>query len=226
MAGETARGEVMFDAADDFTHDNVTDLNETVVNTGAQDVRNKHGGWWRQVIGGNDADAVLIAGERVFEIDEGEPVIFETRLQVSDVSVASVWVGLTDDPVESIAIPYENEDGVPNTVADDSVGFLLEGEETVSWTAVGAQNTVANTAEILTTGPAGSDGITITLRMELWAHTSGYVEYYINGDLVATKTNWFRSGILFVPAVACDDRGTTYTVDYDYVICRAPRSAT
>ncbi|KKK78301.1 hypothetical protein LCGC14_2844960, partial [marine sediment metagenome] len=199
----------------------------TVQSSATQDILNRHGGWWRMVIAGDEADAVMLAGERVFEIDEGSPVIFEVRLRTSDSNVSAIWVGLTDDPVESLAIPYTVEDGTGELVtATDQVGFLLEGETDETWQAVGAQNGTGNTAEALTTGPDSADDTTITLRMELWPDDGGTVEYSINGKLVATKTNWFRSGILFCPAVACDDRGTAFNLDIDYIFCTAPRGAT
>ncbi len=87
----TAKGEVVFDV--DFEKDNVTDLNETVQSSATQDILNRHGGWWRMVIAGDEADAVMLAGERVFEIDEGFPVIFEVRLRTSNSDVSAIWVG-------------------------------------------------------------------------------------------------------------------------------------
>ncbi len=223
MAGETpVRGPRLFTH---FEQDNAT-LNETVVSSATQDILDRHGGWWRMTCAGDDADAVLLAGERIFEVDEGEPIIFETRVRISDVSVACVFVGFTDDVSESVAIPYENEGGGVNAVAADSIGFSLEGEEDETWQAVGAQNTVANTAEALTAGADAVDDTTQVLRIELSAADNGTAIYSIDGKEVARKTSWFRSGILFAPCLAVDDRNSAFTVDFDYLEAGAPAGAT
>ena len=73
MATDTPRGEIIF--WEDFVRDNVTDLVETNISGATQDITNRHGGWWRQVMAGDDADATLIASERVFEADEGFEII-------------------------------------------------------------------------------------------------------------------------------------------------------
>ena len=212
---------------EDFTRNNVTDLNETVVNTGAQDLTNKHGGWWRQVIGGNDADAVLLAGERMFEADEGFEINFEVAVRSSVGLTTACFLGLTDDPVESIAVIIENEDGTLNSVASDAVGFLLDAEAAstgLTWQAAGVQNDVDNSLVALTEAADFAADTTQYLRMELNPNDSGTVLFHIDGDLVATQTSYFRSGVLFCPAFNSDDRGTTFNLDVDFMYCSAPRS--
>ena len=60
----TGHGELVF--WEDFLRDNVTPLVETNVDGSTQDITDKHGGWWRQVMAGGDADACLLAAERAF----------------------------------------------------------------------------------------------------------------------------------------------------------------
>jgi hypothetical protein len=36
---------------------------------------------------------------------------------------------------------------------------------------------------------------------------------YLDGQLVATRTSFFRSSVVLYPVVSVDDRNTAYTVD-------------
>ena len=212
---------------EDFVRDNVSDLNETVVSGASQDLTNKHGGWWRQVMGGNDSDAALLAGERMFEADEGFPLVFEVGVRSSVGLTTACFLGLTDDPVESIAVIIENEDGVLNSVAADAVGFLLDAEASstgLTWQAAGVQNDVDNSLVALTEAADFAANVTQYLRMELNPNDSGTVLFHIDGDLVATQTSYFRSSVLFCPAFNSDDRGTAFNLDVDFLYCSAPRS--
>ena len=218
----TGFGDLVF--WEDFLRDNVTDLNETVVSGATQDVTNKHGGWWRQVMAGDDADAALIAGERMFEADEGFPLIFEAGVRSSTGNTTAAFLGLTDDPVETVAVVLEDEDGTLNTVATDAVGFMLEGEQDLTWQAMGVQNDVDNTQLALTLGADFAADTTQYVRMELNPNDSGTVLYFIDGLLVSTRTSYFRSEIVYCPAINSDDRSTAFNFDIDFIYASAPRS--
>ena len=209
---------------EDFTRDNVTPLRETVLDSATQDIStSKHGGWWTQTLAGDDADCCILAGELAWEVDEGHPVIFETRLFVTDADKASVFVGLTDANTESAMI-IEDEGGTLLTTPDDAFGFMLEGEQDTTWQVMGVQNTVDNTQAVVVGADDAADSTIQTLRFEANPNDSGTVYHFINGLLVSTKTSWFRSSIVYCPALASDDRATAYTADYDYLYVCAPRS--
>ncbi len=208
---------------EDFVKD-VTGFNETQVSGATQDVTNKHGGWWRQVMAGDNADAALFAAERMFEADEGFEINFEVGVRSSTGNTTAAFFGLTDDPVESVAVILENEAGTVNNVAADSVGFLIEGPQDLTWQAAGSQNAVANSLVALTEGADFLANTTQYLRMELNPNDNGTVLFHIDGDLVATQTAYFRSSILFCPAFNSDDRGTAFNLDVDFIYCSAPRS--
>jgi len=225
MSGEFPRGFV--ETWEDFEKDNVTNFTETVASSATQDVSSKHGGWWVQTLAGDDADALLLAGERCYEVDEGHPLIFETRLYVTDADKASVFVGFTDDNAESVAVVIEDEDGTLNTVATDAFGFMLEGEQDATWQVMGVQTDVDNTQAALTSAADAGDSVIQTLRLEANPNSSGTVYHFIDGKLCTTngtKTSWFGSGIVFCVALSSDDRATAYTACYDYIYACAPRS--
>ena len=213
---------------EDFLTDNVTNFVETVAGSGAQDIHGAHGGWWGQVVGANDSDSAAIAGEVVWEVDEGQELTFETRVQIDDVSVASTFVGMSDANNDSVVI--EDEDGTLNTVATDAFGVLLEGEQDETFQAMGVQNDSDNTQDALTGAVDAADAVTRVIRMVATTADSGTVRYYIGtaneyggGTHVATKTSWYRSGILYTPILSLDARGTACNADYDYIYVSAPR---
>ena len=208
-----------------------TFLQETAANSGSQDLSTtSHGGWWTQTVSTGETDDVLAATEISWEVDEGFPLILETRIRSSDVSASGIFFGLTDARTEGIAVlPYEEEDGTGAVLAADLVGFLLE--ESVNWDAVGIQNTAANTSVSLSAAADSVDtGIQI-LRLELNPNSSGTAQYFVGsanemggGVLASTQTAWFRSGIEYCLMLGVNGRGAALTVDYDYIFVQAPRS--
>ena len=218
---------------EDFLRDNVSTnfLQETNANSGSQDIStSKHGGWWTQTVSTGETDDVIAATEISWEIDEGFPLVMETRLQSSDVSASGIFVGMTDARTEGSAVlPYEEEDGTAAVLAADLIGFLLE-ENTV-WDAVGIQNTAANTTVALSAATPSADSVIQVLRLEMSPNSSGTAKYHIGasgalggGELVTTQTSWFRSGIQYCMMIGVNGRGTALTVDYDYLFVQAPRS--
>jgi len=164
MAGEYPRG--MLELWEDFLTDNVTDLVETAVDSGVQDILDKHGGWWRQTLPAGEADALSIAGERAWEVDEGHPLIFETRLVVSAVTDFCVCVGFGDDvDSDSLAILIQDEAGSLTSNAADGFAFMVEGDQDATWQAVGVDTDVDNTQVALTNG---ADVAAAMFRLYVW----------------------------------------------------------
>lgn len=223
---------------EDFTKDNVTNLRETVGSSATQDVITTHGGWWRQENDGGDADDCFLAAEVSWEVDEGFPLTFETRHQMSSISsgAAGIFAGMSDANTESSGIlPYDTEGGSTTTTAADCFGFLADesgaGTFDATWSAVGTKNTSGNTEDELDTAPDIVASTPQVLRMIATPDGSGTVRYYIGtsnqyggGQLVATKTSWFRSGIVFCPVLGSMDRAVNQDTDWDYIYVTAPRS--
>ncbi len=224
MASAIGTGFGMIEFWEDFVRDNVTDLNETVADAATQDLLNKHGGWWRMVLAGDDADAVLLAGERMFEVDEGHPLIFEAGVRSSTGNTTTAFLGFTDNPVESGAVIIEYENGAINSFATDAVGFLIEGEADLTWQAAGVQGDQDNSLVALTEGADFAADTTQYLRMELTPDDSGTVLFHIDGALVSEQTSFFSSEVLYCPAISTDDRASAFNFDIDFIYASAPRS--
>ena len=221
MSGEYPRG--MMEVFEDFNRGDHQVFNEVVADAGAQDYISKHGGWWRMTTSA-DTDACAIIGERAWEVDEGHPLIMETRLVVDDASSAVIAVGFGDDPGETVAILFEDEDGTLESTPADGFAFMVEGAQDTTWQAVGVDTDVDKTQVALTLGADLADAIVQTLRLEANPNDSGTVKYFIDGQLVSTQTGWFDSGIVFCPSVSCDWRVGAINLDIDYVYVAAPRS--
>ncbi len=211
---------------EDFTRDNVTNLNENATGSADdQDITARHGGWWRMDSGGTDDESLSLCGELAWEVDEGHPLIFETRLVTSDSDVSCIFVGMTDAVDDVIIIA--DEGGSLNTVATDAFGLLLEGETTtvpvLAWQAV-AVDTNVDEVQTVVPNSTSADDVVQTLRMEANPNDSGTVYHFIDGKLELTKTNWFDSSLVYCPALAIDDRNTQFYADFDYLYVCAPRS--
>lgn len=227
MSGEYPRGKVEF--FEDFLLDNgdgtssYGGMTETIVDACTQDLTDKHGGWWRQTTS-DDTDAALLASERCWEVDEGHPLIFETRLVVDDASSAVIAVGFHDNVAASGAILWEDEGGTLESAPTDGFGFMVEGGQDETWQAVATDSDTDKTQVALTLGADCADAVVQTLRMEANPNDSGTVKYFIDGELVSTRTAWFDSGIVFNVGLSCDWRTGAINVDYDYIYVMAPRS--
>lgn len=227
---------------EDFLLDNVSETGalsnwlETAAGGASQDIANVHGGVWRQTIGGDDGDDCLLAGEVVWEVDEGQPLVYETRIKMSAITGIGIYTGMSDANTEASGVnPIEDEGGTLATAATDAFGFMLDessaGTQDTTWQAVGVQNDTDNAQVSLTKGAAVAADTYQVLRLEASTADSGTVRYYIGtademggGTLVSTQTSWFRSGILYCPIFGADDRAVATNVDTDYVFVQAPRT--
>lgn len=221
---------------EDFLTDNVTNLRETVGSGAVQDIADVHGGWWRQTLDAGNADDLLIAGEVVWEADEGEALVFETRHQSDVITSQGLFCGMSEaNTYASGQNPIDDESGSLTTTAVDAFGFIndesTDGTQDTTWQAVGVQNNTDNSQVSLTDGAAIVAATPQVLRMEATANSSGTVRYFIGtaeqmggGLLVATQASWFRSSVQFCPILGADDRGVATSVDWDYIFVSAPRT--
>lgn len=218
----------------DFLTDNVTNWVETT-GAGGQNIADIHGGWWRHTITGEDRD-MTIAAEVVWEVDEGSPLVFETRIQMSATTGVGIFAGFGEANTYSSGIlPINDESGSLTTTAVDAFGFLLDessdGTQDTTWQAVGVQNNTDNSQVSLSSSDAVVASTIQVLRMVANVNDSGTVRYYVGtadqmggGELVSTRTSWYRSSVQFAPIIGANARNVSTNVDWDYVFVQAPRS--
>jgi len=181
-----------------------------------------HGGLYRVTGSTGEGDYSVLAGQLAWEVDEGHPLIMEVRIRADLVANASIFVGFTD-AVADTGPPIEDEDGTLGATAADAFGFLLEGEQDETWQAVAIDTDTHKTQDALTKGADAANSTWQTLRLEANPNDSGTVKYFIDGALVATKTSWFDSSIVYCPVVTTDGRTTAVLTDIDYILVEAPR---
>lgn len=180
-----------------------------------------NGGGADLVTSTGEGDYALVYGPLAFEPDECTLAMMQARLYVNPVASASLFVGFTDAITDTVII--EDEDGTLNTVPTDAFGILMEGEQDVTYQTVGVQNDTDNSQTVI---GAGTDDVTVadetnsdfhTIKIEGTAADSGTMRVYLSNDLgfmglVATRTSFFRSSIVYAPVVALDGRATAVTV--------------
>jgi hypothetical protein len=181
-----------------------------------------NGGAARMLNAADESEAVAIFGPGAFEPDEAGLIVGQWRLRITDVSVASVFVGFSDADTDSVVI--EDEDGTLAAVASDLFGVLLEGEQDTAWHLVTTQNGGTATQAAIAAGagiPDLADNEWTTIRIEADAANSGRFRVFIDGVLATTATTGtggfltsaLRSSITFYPAVSQDNRNSAYNVD-------------
>lgn len=226
---------------EDFLTDNVTEWLETVGSSATQNIRDLHGGWWRQESDGNNADDLILAAEVVWEVDEGGTLVMEARLQNDQVADgtntgSAIFFGLNDANTEASGImPIHEESGSQTVTATDCVGFLLDESaaqvQDATWKAASVENTAGNTSVALIAGADQVAAVIQVLRLVLNANDSGTARYYIGtadqfggGVLVSTQTGWFRSSIQYCPFIGTMDRGDDADTDWDYIYVSCART--
>jgi hypothetical protein len=176
-----------------------------------------NGGAARITMAGDDADAVALYATVPLEADESGVMSMHTRIRISDVSVASLFVGWTDVQTDTVVI--EDEDGTLNTVATDACGVLFEGEQDLTPQTMGVQGDTDNAQAVIGSAAADatpadfSDTDWVSIDVQLDPANSGTMRVYIDGALSATRTSFFDSSVVLYPVISVDDRGGAYTVD-------------
>jgi hypothetical protein len=196
------------------------------------DITNRHGGWWRFTLGTNDADDIMLAGEVSWEVDEGSPLIYETRCRTSVAASTHIFAGMSDANTESSAIGViHDEDGTLVTTADDAFGFMLEGERQIKWQAVSTQDNATHAQTTLSGSADAANDTDQVLRVVATTRDSGTAEYYVGtslefggGKLVSTLTGSISSEVVYAPVIQANGRGSAVNVDFDYIFVQAPRS--
>lgn len=181
-----------------------------------------NGGGAALVTSTGEGDYALMYGPLAFEPDECTVAMMQARLSSNPIASVSSFIGFTDSIADTVII--EDEDGTLNTVATDAFGVLLEGEQDETYQTVGVQNDVDNSQVVI---GAGTDDLTVddqtdgnyhTIKIEGTAANNGTMRVYlsdVNGNLqlVATRTSYLRSSIVFAPVVSLDGRATTVTLN-------------
>lgn len=168
------------------------------------------------------ADGILASGAVILP-EYGGVSSIEQRILVTDVSVASVFVGLSDSDTEAGGTIIENEDGVLNTVPADAIGFLLEGEQDLNWGTVGVKNNADIPWQKVNHEYAESKD-NQWRSFGLNVGPNGTVDFFIDGRFMRSIKEAIRPNVLYVPVLGTGGRGTAYRVDYDYILRGTPRS--
>jgi hypothetical protein len=152
-------------------------------------------------------------------------LVFETRLQISHITLISVFFGLTDQ-VGALEMPIQSAASANTltTNATDAVGFMFDTSMTDDqiW-LVGVANNVDATHQ--NSGVAPVAATDIVLRVELSA--AGVATFYINGVAVGTAmTAAVTPTVALTPVLAGFNRdtGTPKTINADYVYVSANRA--
>lgn len=226
---------------EDFLTDNVTALVETAGGSAVQDINasSTNGGWWRQELAGDDGDDLILAGEVVWEVDEGQPLVFETRVKPSTVSAQMFGAGLSDANTESSGIaPIDAEGGTLLTTATDVVAIFCDESTAGTFDPTPALIGVSNGTDtetlangLMTNTPDFTAGAIQVWRLELTTANSGTARAYIGtanefggGKLVKTVTGAFRSSVALCPYLSAEDRAVDTDVDWDYIYVQCPRT--
>ncbi|KKN31678.1 hypothetical protein LCGC14_0821430 [marine sediment metagenome] len=168
-----------------------------------------------------EGDYAVVYGPLAFEPDECTVAMMQARLRISPVASASMFIGFTDAISDTVLI--EDEDGTLESDPTDAFGVMLEGEQDGTYQTVGVQNGTDATQVAI---GVGTDDVTVpdetnnnfhTIKIEGAAADSGTMRVYLsdgNGfmGLVATRTAYFRSSIVYAPVVSLDGRATAVTV--------------
>ena len=162
----------------------------------------------------------------IWRPSDGDPLILEGRIRNNGPAAASVFFGLAQSNQLGVVIEYE--DGVLNSVAVDAVGFLLEGEQDLTWNRI---NVKANVDGAL--APLGHDAFDAQAnrhqRLSLVINESGDVKFYIDGELQSEDfvDDLLRPNMYYCAILSTDGRApaaTNYThLDEIYLCQPRPR---
>lgn len=186
------------------------------------------GGQLRITTGNDDGNAVVlpdlsgVTSYLNWQASNGG-LVFETRIYLSRITLAYVFVGFTDlVTIEAPVIASQSGDGI-TTNATDAVGFMFDtGSSSDTWFLVGVANDTDATKQVLTAAPAATTWV--TLRIEV--NSSGAADFFINGAQVGSRmTGAVTAAADLTPCVyASNTDGTSaITMDVDYVLCEMNR---
>ena len=238
-----------------FWEDFITDVESTtwVETAGSSAVQDAnvtaptHGGWWQQQMDASDDDDLNLGGaEIVYEVDEGSPLVFETRARPSTISAQCAYAGMSDANTEaSGASAIDSESGTLTATATDGVYFLLDesSASTLDTTWGGASinagalvgpdgvlGTQSNIALLQTA--AAQAAIPQVLRLTMTAADSGTARFAVGKEAgfagginrTAAITGAFTSSVVMCPILGTEARGVDTDMDWDYVYVNVPRT--
>lgn len=182
-----------------------------------------NGGGAALVTSTGEGDYALVYGPLNFEPDECTVAMMQARLKIADVDKTSMFVGFTDSIADTVVIEYEDAGGTLNTVPTDAFGVLLEGEQDETYMTVGVQSDSDNSFVAIGAGTNDvlvadqTDGNYHTIKIEGVAADSGTMRVYLsdvndNLQLVATRTSFLDSSVVYAPVVAVDGRAAVTTI--------------
>lgn len=169
-----------------------------------------------------EGDYAVMYGPLAFEPDECTVAMMQARLSISPIASVSTFIGFTDAITDNVLI--EDEEGTLESDPTDAFGILLEGEQDETYQTVGVQNGADATQVAIgaatndVTVADQTDGNYHTVKIEGVSADSGTMRVFlsdVNGNLqlVATRTAYFRSSIVYAPVVALDGRATAVTLN-------------
>lgn len=182
------------------------------------------GGWVSLTPEGTDNDCVnlTVNGEH-FQLDQGYPIYFETRVYDPDISDTEWWVGLTESDTEIIS----------GGIAGDAIGF-----ECSEAGALSAVTVNGGTEEKVATGDTVANGDIWRLAFyydgvdTIYFYTAECSASSNTGELVevdtrdrATVTDDFPEDTMLTPTIEVTANGaqTNDAVYFDYVYVCQPR---
>lgn len=157
-------------------------------------------------------------------VNNNQPLVFETRVQLSKITNIAVYVGFTDQTA-ALAMPIQSA-GAANTIttnASNGVGFMFDTSMTTQqWFLTGVATDVDAVQQASGFAPViATDEV---LRIEVFSDGSAY--FYRNGLIVGTKlAGAVTVTAALTPVVAGFNRTTSGsgTISVDYLYCAADR---
>lgn len=182
---------------------------------------------------GNE-DTYLISEPESFLPAADKPLVFEARVQITedDTNQNNVFVGLTDGAAANLLV---NDGGGVKTSGNTLCFYKVDGG--LNWYAYARDDADADLVNVELaatnsedgTAHVGSGSAHQTLRIELLPYGSGTkadVKWYIDGDLVYSKTGWdYGTPSAMQCVVGCKDGDATdeVTVNLYYWFCYQTR---
>lgn len=203
------------------TTDTIVGRCNFLVTGGTVDSAGVNGGGADLATSSGAGDYALMYGPLNFEPDECTVAMMQARLSISDVSVTSMFAGFTDAITDTVII--EDEGGTLNTVPTDAFGILLEGPQDETYQTVGVQGDADNAQVFIGDGTNDTlvadqtDSNFHTIKIEGVPADNGTMRVYLsdvndNLQLVATRTSFLDSSIVYAPVVSVDGRSAVTVV--------------
>lgn len=226
--------EETFQFFDDFVDQGITEAESPyVLNAGSDDaaidpaINAQVGGVLRVTAGDGDGTAAVDGSQVVLALPvqaSKSSLAFECRLNITDVSECSVFVGFTDST--SLEEPMSVSGTTLTTNATDAVGFVYDPAMTTDeWWLAGVDDDTDATGSG-TTSVAPEDGEYQVFRVEVSADGQtayGYIDGTLVGTLTANAVDPDTNVYFTVFANGTGSNSAAATVDVDYIVVEHAR---